>query len=106
MCPTMGLERKAMDWDRYPRDGIRVLFVFAGALLAACGDDDEDTGAGTPTASQAPTATEAAAGTEYPLTLTDMLGPEVTIPEAPAAVAALSPTTGEFVYPLRGASLT
>src|SRR3990172_4992159 len=105
MCPTMSLERKAMDWDRYLRYGILVLVVFAGALLAACGDDYEDTGAGLPTASQAPTATEAA-GTEYPLTLTDMLGQEVTIPEAPAAVAALSPTTVEFVYALGGTSLT
>ena len=30
MCPTMSLERKAMDWDRYLRYGILVLVVFAG----------------------------------------------------------------------------
>jgi iron complex transport system substrate-binding protein len=95
-----------MDWDRYLRRGIFVLVAVIGALLAACGDDDEDAGDELSTATISPAATEAATGTEYPLTLTDMLGQELTIPEAPAAVVALSPTTVEFVYAVGGTSLT
>ena len=95
-----------MNWDRYLPRGVLVIVIVFGALLAACGDDDEDTVADSPTASQAPTATKAAAGTEYPLTLTDMLGQKVTIPAAPAAVAALSPTTVELVFAVGGTSLT
>ena len=101
-----------MDWDRYLRRGVLALVVVLPATVMACGgDDDEGSGADLPTASAGASASAVpdgtdAAGTEYPLTLTDMLGQEITIPEAPAAVAALSPTTVEFVYAVGGTSLT
>lgn len=81
------------------------------ALLAACGDDDDETpsaGATTAAATTAPaTATpEPAAGTEYPLTITDMLGRSVSIDSAPQVIAALSPTTVEFVFAVGATSVT
>ncbi len=84
-----------------------VVFLAGALLLGACGgDDDDDEGGGvtaTPTAapSKAPSAS-----TEYPVTLTDMLGRQVTIEAAPATVAALSPTTVEFVYAVGATSVT
>jgi iron complex transport system substrate-binding protein len=100
-----------------PRGALFLVFSLLVVALAtwfvACGDDDDDgaepTSTPTPAASVAPTATptqEPATGTEYPVTVTDMLGREVTIDAAPESVAALSPTTVEFVYAVGGTSLT
>jgi len=73
---------------------------------AACGGGSSDK---TPTAAaKAPaTATSAAPqATTYPLTVTDMLKRSVTIPAQPQAVAAISPTTVEFVYAVGATSKT
>jgi iron complex transport system substrate-binding protein len=93
-----------------------LLGIAAPALLvtaAACGgdDDDDNNGGTTPavtseaTSGSSPTAA-AAAETEYPLTVTDMIGRSVTIESEPQAVAAVSPTTVEFVYAVGETSLT
>ena len=42
---------------------------------------------------------------EYPLTVTDMLGRPVTIPEAPQRIASISPTTTEFLYAVGGSAV-
>ena len=77
-------------------------------LVAAACEDEEDEVGGTATvrttgtaapATAAPTGT-AAAG--YPLTLTDMLGREVTIEAEPQRVVATSPTAVEMVYAAGG----
>jgi iron complex transport system substrate-binding protein len=87
--------------------------LVAAVLAAACGGGEE---AATPTAgpeqsptaraAESPSAAPAGTGIEYPLTVTDMLGRSVTIGAAPGAVAALSPTTVEYVYAVGAASLT
>jgi len=86
-----------------------VLFSFV-AFFAACGDDDDDEAdlptAEPPTAEAATPTDEPAVGTEYPLTIQDMIGRSVTIDAAPTAVAALSPTTVELVYAVGATSLT
>jgi iron complex transport system substrate-binding protein len=82
-----------------------IVMMLAVLMLGACGgdDDDDDGGNGGTTA----TATaQPAASTEYPLTVTDMMGRSVTIDTAPTTVAALSPTTVEFVYAVGGTSVT
>ena len=78
----------------------------AGAA-AACGSDDDD-GDETPPASASATAEpqETADAVTYPLTLTDMLGRTVTIDDEPQMVAALSPTTVEYVYAVGAESVT
>jgi|CXWL01.1.fsa_nt_gi iron complex transport system substrate-binding protein len=80
-------------------------------LASACGSDDDTSeptkAAGSPTAAAATSPTAAApAATIYPLTITDMLGRSVTIPAEPAAIAAISPTTIEFVYAVGETSKT
>lgn len=96
----------------------RLLLLGAAATLvlgaAACGgDDDDDKGDITPQATSASTGEPAASPTAaafeetvYPLTVTDMLGKEVTIEARPQRVAAISPTAVEFVYAVGGTSLT
>jgi iron complex transport system substrate-binding protein len=86
------------------------------ALAAACGGDDDDNGEdgdSTPAATQAASTEPAGSSTEtsfeettYPLTITDMLGRSVTINAEPQAIAAISPTTVEFVYAVGETSLT
>jgi iron complex transport system substrate-binding protein len=93
-----------------------VLALPAILLAAACGGtssaDKTATAGAKPaatTAATAPagTATSAApAATTYPLTITDMLGKSVTIAAEPQSVAAISPTTVEFVYAVGGTSKT
>ncbi len=53
----------------------------------------------------APATPATPAGTEYPLTITDMLGREVTIAAAPTRIAALSQTTIDYVYALGAESI-
>ncbi len=87
-----------------------LLLLLVGASLilmaAACEEDEEEVGGtatvrptGTPAATAAPTGT-AAAG--YPLTLTDMMGRNVTIAAEPQRVVATSPTAVETVYAVGG----
>lgn len=98
----------------------RLLIGTAGVALvlgaAACGGDDDDTGDTTPSAEgtsaatsqpeASPTAEGAFEETSYPLTVTDMLGNEVTIAAEPQRIAAISPTAVEFVYAVGRTSLT
>ncbi len=73
-----------------------VLLVALCVMLAAgCSGDGGDG----PEAMATPTRTE------YPLTVTDMLGREVTIPAAPERIAALSQTTIDYVYALGATSV-
>ncbi len=82
--------------------------VTAVFVAAACGGDSEKSSTATAPAkaTAAATGTAAAKATTYPLTVTDMLGRSVTIAKQPAAVAALSPTTVEYVYAVGGTSKT
>ena len=74
---------------------------------AACGGDSKNDKTPTASAKPAPTATSAAPqATTYPLTVTDMLKRSVTIPAQPQSVAAISPTTVEFVYAVGATSKT
>lgn len=94
---------------------LMLLALPAILLAAACGgtsnaDKTATAGAGqssmsATTAPTTPTATPPQA-TTYPLTVTDMIKQTVTIPSQPQAVAAISPTTVEFVYAVGGMSLT
>lgn len=106
------------------RQGWRLLGVLALAatvLAAACGgtssaDKTKTAAAGgatkpagtqaaaTPGATAA--ATTAAKATTYPLTVTDMLGRSVTITAKPVAIAAISPTTVEYVFAVGAQSKT
>jgi iron complex transport system substrate-binding protein len=98
-----------------------VLALAAAVLAAACGgtssaDKTKTAAAGgatkpagtqaakTPGATAA--ATTAAKATTYPLTVTDMLGRSVTISKKPVAVAAISPTTVEYVFAVGATSKT
>ena len=109
------------------RRGMRALGIVALAaavLAAACGgtssgDKTKTAAAGgatkpagtqaatTPAASgSAAAAASPAATTTYPLTVTDMLGRSVTIAKKPIAVAAISPTTVEYVFAVGASSKT
>lgn len=87
--------------------------ALAGAVTfaVACGSDDDDDSSDTTPAANTPAATAGAStpisqAATYPMTLTDMLGRSVTIEAEPAKVAALSPTTVEYVYAAGGTSVT
>jgi iron complex transport system substrate-binding protein len=80
--------------------------VPAVLAAAACGSDSEKSSTATAPAKATAAATAAPKATTYPLTVTDMLGRSVTIAKQPAAVAALSPTTVEYVYAVGGTSKT
>lgn len=95
-----------------PRFPMLAALVLATAMTfaVACGSDDDDSAGQTP-AANTPAATSAAKtpttqAAAYPMTLTDMLGRSVTIDKEPAKVAALSPTTVEYVYAAGGTSVT
>src|SRR3972149_9924568 len=99
-----------------PRAHLIRLLVGLGLVLAvvaaACGDDGDEVPAPSGSATHSQTGLQTStpeatvAGTEYPLTITDMLGRSVTIEAAPATVAALAPTTVELVYAVGGTSVT
>jgi iron complex transport system substrate-binding protein len=87
---------------------LSLLLVAAALILvaAACEENQEEVEStataaptGAPAAAASPTSTTAAG---YPLTLTDMLGREVTIAAQPQRVVATSPTTVETVYAVGG----
>jgi len=97
----------------------KTLFILLSAVVSlalvsvACtsdDDDQEDIATAAPVATTAaptaePTATTTAEPTEepaYPRTVTDMLGREVEIPEAPVVVVALSPSAVEYIYAVGG----
>jgi iron complex transport system substrate-binding protein len=98
------------------RRGMRLLGVLAltaTVLAAACGgtssaDKTKTAAAGgaTKPAGTQPAATAAAKATTYPLTVTDMLGRSVTITAKPVAIAAISPTTVEYVFAVGATSKT
>ncbi len=102
------MRRGMLTAARRPLAGLALAAV---VLVAACGDSGDATkttpaGAGTKQpASVTPIAT-AAAATTYPLTVTDMLGRSVTIAKKPVAIAALSPTTVEYVFAVGAVSKT
>jgi ABC-type Fe3+-hydroxamate transport system substrate-binding protein len=78
-------------------------------LAAACGSDDDnkDNGnSGTSTPSTEATFVPTPQPVTYPLTVRDMLNREVKIDAKPQRVAALSPTTVEYVYAVGGTSVT
>ncbi|HEY8172085.1 MAG TPA: ABC transporter substrate-binding protein [Dehalococcoidia bacterium] len=98
---------------RYPITvaGLAMLLL----AFAACGGDDNNTdetpttaaatfgtGGGTPQAGVTPSDI----ATTYPITITDMLYRQVTLDKAPVKIAAISPTTVEYVYAVGGTSVT
>lgn len=78
------------------------LLLATTALVAACGDDEggDDNDATSTPATSDPTAT--ATPDAYPVTVTDMLGNEVTIEAAPERIVAASPSTIELLYAAGG----
>ena len=86
------------------------LLLLGAALIlvaAACEDEEDEVGGTatvrpTGTAAPATAAPTGAAAVGYPLTLTDMLGREVTIEAEPQRVVATSPTAVEMVYAAGG----
>ncbi len=102
--------RTSLTWKR-----LLVAAALPALLIsaAACSDDDDTADDTTPVATAeattgASTSPTAAADEEttYPLTVTDMAGRSVKIDAEPAAIAAISPTTVEFVYAVGETSLT
>lgn len=98
-----------------------VLALSAAVLAAACGGSSDakktpsaaagatkaaTQAATTPGAGATAAVTTAAKATTYPLTVTDMLGRSVTITKKPVAVAAISPTTVEYVFAVGAQSKT
>lgn len=85
------------------------LLVSAVALVTACGGDDEKA---TPTATAAATtaagtatATATTAAAVYPITVTDMLGKQVTITKEPTRIVAASPSAIELLYAAGGKAI-
>ena len=82
-----------------------LLIVLVGTLglVSACGGDDEAT---TPTSTAAITAagsaTPVTTAAVYPVTVTDMLGKQVTITKEPQRIVAASPSAIELLYAAGG----
>jgi iron complex transport system substrate-binding protein len=69
------------------------------ALTWACGDDDdEDNGDATTSPTSEATTTEDAAGGDFPQTITDDAGVEVTLDAQPEAIVALAPSFVEVLF--------
>lgn len=83
--------------------GLATALALAAAACDGDGGGDADGGA-TPGAKGAFVPTPDPVG--YPITLTDMLGRQVTIEAAPQRIAAISPAAVEYVYAAGGASVT
>lgn len=83
--------------------GLAAALALAAAACDGDGGGDADSGA-TLGAEGAFVPTPDPVG--YPITLTDMLGRQVTIEAAPRRVAAISPAAVEYVYAASGASVT
>ncbi len=103
-----------------PLSGL-ALAVVVGAACGGSGNSSKTStataGATKPAASPAALATQGtdvtgaantvtAAATTYPLTVTDLLGRKVTIATKPVAVAAISPSTVEYVFAVGAVSKT
>jgi iron complex transport system substrate-binding protein len=95
------------------KSAMAVMLVLMLALIAACGGKAEVSPSPSPssaveqTASAEPTETPeapAAAQTEYPLTITDETGTELTFEKAPAAVVTLVPSETETIFAIGGGS--
>ena len=101
--------------------GALALAVMVGAACGGSGNSSKTStttaGAASPgasppaattpaTAAAGASATAIAAATAYPLTVTDMLGRKVTIAKKPVAVAAISPSTVEYVFAVGAVSKT
>lgn len=97
------------------KSAMAVMLVLMLALIAACGSKAEVSPSPSPssaveqTASAEPTATPeadapAAAQTEYPLTITDETGTELTFEKAPGAVVTLVPSETETIFAIGGGS--
>jgi iron complex transport system substrate-binding protein len=106
---------------------IGIVGLAAVLLFAACGDDDDGTSTASATATEemSPTAEATAApteemtatpteeatsepsmaSTEYPLTLRDLMGREVTIESAPQAIVTTSPSAIEMLYAAGGTAI-
>jgi len=66
-------------------------------VLAACTETEEPI----PTPESSPTP----AGVQYPLTVTDMLGRSVELPQAPVRIVSVSPTPTEMLYRIGGVAV-
>lgn len=96
------------------KSAMAVMLVLMLALIAACGGGNaevspspSESSAVEQTASSEPTATPeaeapAAAQTEYPLTITDETGTELTFEKAPGAVVTLVPSETETIFAIGG----
>ena len=74
--------------------GLLGLLLTGLLVLAACTETEEQT----PVPDSSPTP----AGVQYPLTVTDMLGRSVEVPQAPVRIVSVSPTPTEMLYRVGG----
>ncbi|NLG37003.1 MAG: ABC transporter substrate-binding protein [Clostridiales bacterium] len=75
------------------------LLLMAALLMGCAGNTPAPSAAPSETATQAPTATPALEQ-EYPITVTDSLGREVTLTQPPQVIVSLTPTNTEIVFAL------
>jgi len=81
------------------------LLVAAAALAVACGDDEGDADTTPAAGASSPTGTATTAAAVYPVTVTDMLGNEVTIESEPQRIVAASPSAIELLYAAGGKAI-
>lgn len=79
---------------------LRFFTVLTIGVMTGCGADVEDTGSKVETTEQETTVSESSMATQYPLTIEDASGVEMTIEEEPKRVVSTSPSETEILFAL------